>query len=92
MASTVELTRLKFNRATVSSIIKSSKMRAALLAEAEKVAADANARSGGAGYAAWADDHEVSSHAHVTTTGAASIRDNIKNNTLVDALMGRCHG
>ena len=89
MAS-AELTKLKFNRSTVGAIIKSSKMREALLAEAEKVADVANASSGG-GYVAWADDHSTSSHAHVTTTDFRSRRDNVDHNTLVDALMGRCH-
>ena len=85
----VELTKVKLNAKTAREIMRSEKMRELLLGEAQAVADAANAMSGNAGYAAWADDHSTSSHAHVTTTGAKSIRDNIKNNTLVDALMGR---
>lgn len=89
--ATVELTQVKINRAEARKLIKSHKMRSILLAEADKVAADANSRAGFDGFAAWADDHTVSSHAHVTTTNPHAINHNIKYNTLVDALMGRCH-
>ena len=89
--ATVELTQLKINRGEARKLIRSPKMRSILLDEADKVAADANSRAGFDGFAAWADDHGVSSHAHVTTTNLHAIHHNIKYNTLTDALMERCH-